>query len=110
MAANSSIDVPYLSRNAKNCAGWAPNGSLGGLPHDFLKALRRDSIIKCRAVFSAKTITMDPNLPSATHVAVLGDRILAVGVRIVRISGGMSPMRVTFWLHTDTRFCRRTCT
>ena len=31
-------------------------------------------------VFSAKkVITMDPNQPSATHVAVLGDRILAVG-------------------------------
>ena len=31
-------------------------------------------------VFSAKkVITMDPNLPTATHVAVMGDRILAVG-------------------------------
>ena len=31
-------------------------------------------------VFSAKkVITMDPNRPTATHVAVMGDRILAVG-------------------------------
>ncbi|NCX58015.1 MAG: amidohydrolase, partial [Rhodobacteraceae bacterium] len=31
-------------------------------------------------VFSAKkVITMDPNRPTATHIAVMGDRILAVG-------------------------------
>jgi len=26
-----------------------------------------------------KVITMDPNRPTATHIAVMGDRILAVG-------------------------------
>ena len=31
-------------------------------------------------VFSAKkVITMDPNRPTETHIAVMGDRILAVG-------------------------------